>query len=320
MVREAAFDASGPATQRPCPLRSTSAPLPVPPGCAKQHTQPPCARDIARTRVCAKKSIGMGIHALRVIPMPRPRRSAPEGGRSPPTLRTRPPRPSAGGPPTGPRPQRLRSRRQTHVRRRQVPDILHRGAGIPMVRAEPFPPGCAPLSPPPSRRPRSRPRGRQFSLPSAKTLSLRTDRPAHPQGPAASSPRRHGRRRFRRRRPRTSSTPKPQTPARHGPRRRRRSSGGFGPATPAERPGNRSPSPGCRGQTALACRAVPAPVPRGRGAPWSSASVVRAGFDLPAGPCSPRMVAVARACIRSRPALPARKVFAGVCQIFCVSG
>ena len=75
-------------------------------------------------------------------------------------------RPPAASPPPGPRPQRLRSRPQTHVRQRKVPDILHPGAGIPMVRAEPFPPGCAPPSPPSWRRPRSRPRRRQSSLPS----------------------------------------------------------------------------------------------------------------------------------------------------------
>ena len=158
---------------------------------------------------------------------------------------------------------------------------------------------------------RSRPRRRQLSLPFAKTQPLRTDRPAHPQGPAASSPPRHGRRRFRRRRLRTPSAPKPQIPPRTGPRRRRRSSGGFGLATPTERPANRSPSLGCRGPAAPACRPVPAPVPRGRGATCSSASPVSDGFDLPAGPCSPRAVAVVRACIRSRPALPARWVFTG---------
>ena len=49
--------------------------------------------------------------------------------------------------------------------------------------------------------------------------SPRTDRPAHLQEPAASSPRRHGRRRFRRRRPRTPSAPKPR-PAGSGRRAR----------------------------------------------------------------------------------------------------
>ena len=40
MVREAAFDASGPAPQRPCPRGSTSAPPPILPVCAKKHPQP----------------------------------------------------------------------------------------------------------------------------------------------------------------------------------------------------------------------------------------------------------------------------------------
>ena len=66
MVREAAFDASGPAAQRACPC-------------------------FPRTRMCAEKPECMGIHALRVIPVAGPRRSAPEGGRSPRMLRTRPP-------------------------------------------------------------------------------------------------------------------------------------------------------------------------------------------------------------------------------------
>ena len=290
MVREAAFDASGPTTQRPCPRRSTSVPLPFPPVCAHQHAQHACTSALHARACYVKKPECMGIDALRVIPVAGPAGPLPKAAALPECSAPGLPlafRPPAGSPPSGPRPQRLRSRPQTDVRQRNVPEILHPGAGTPMVRAEPFPPGCAPPSPPPSRRPRSRPRRRQSSLPSAKTPSLRTDRPAHPQGPAASSPRRHSRRQFRRRRPRTSSTRKPQIPTRTGPRRRRRSSGGFGPAIPTERLANRSPSPGCRGPAAPACRAVPAPVPRGRGATWSSASGVRDGFDLPAGPRAP---------------------------------
>ena len=63
---------------------------------------------------------------------------------SPRTLRTPPPppfRPPAGSPSPGFRSQRLRSRPQTHVRQRKVPDILQPGTGIPMVRAELFPLG-----------------------------------------------------------------------------------------------------------------------------------------------------------------------------------
>ena len=53
VVREAAFDASGPAPQRPCPRRSTSDPLPLPPVCAQQHAQPSCYKCHARMRMSA---------------------------------------------------------------------------------------------------------------------------------------------------------------------------------------------------------------------------------------------------------------------------
>ena len=186
------------------------------------------------------------------------------------------------------------------------------------------------------------PRRRQSSLPSPKAQSLRTDRPAHPQGPAASSPRRHGRRRFRRRRPRTPSAPKPQIPTRTGPRRRRRSSGGFGPAPSTERPANRSASPGCRGPAAQhglrrpwsatdsTCRPAPGrrrlgePVrmlPRNQSPELATALGGRSRKAPdergprrrlpPAAPCFPPAVAIVRACVRSRPALPAGSVFAG---------
>ena len=104
---------------------------------------------------------------------------------------------------------------------------------------------------------------RLFSLPSAKTQSLRMDRASNPQKPAASSPRQHSRRCFRRLRPRTSSTPKSQIPSRTGSRHRQPSSGGFRQATATERSIKCSASLGCEGPAAPACRAVSAPVPRG---------------------------------------------------------
>ena len=114
--------------------------------------------------------------------------------------------------------------------------------------------------------------------------------------------------------------------SRTGPRRRRRSSGGFGPATPTERPTYRSPSLGCRGPAAQhglrrpwsvtdsTCR--PAPGRRRPGEPVRmlprnqspELAIALGGRSRkahdgrgprrrlpPAGPCSPRAVAVVRA-------------------------
>ena len=120
---------------------------------------------------------------------------------------------------------------------------------------------------------------RRSSLPSAKTRSLRAGRASNPQGPAASSPCQRSRRRFCRRRPWTASTPKSQIPTLTGPRRRQPSSGGFGPATPAERPVSRSVSLGCQGPAAAARRAVPSPVPCGRSATCVFSACRR--FDVP---------------------------------------
>ena len=113
----------------------------------------------------------VGSSVLPVIPMARPRGSTPNCGR--PTLP-----PSRWKAPA----QRLRSRPQTDVRSREVPDALQPGTGIPMVRAEPFPPGCAPPFSPFSRRPKSRPCRWQSSLPYSRTQSLRTDRAFEPRG------------------------------------------------------------------------------------------------------------------------------------------
>lgn len=120
----------------------------------------------------------MGVHDLQLTRMAGPadpllktaalsQRSA-----SGPSLSFRPP---AGGSSPGPRPRRLRTRPQTHVRRREAPDILLPGAGILIV-----PPALFPLSreasfPPPLRRPRSGP-CRRSSLPAAGTQWLRSAR------------------------------------------------------------------------------------------------------------------------------------------------
>ena len=236
---------------------------------------------LARTRMYAKKPECMGIDALRVIPVTGPRRSAPEGGRSPRTFRTRPPRPSAL-PLEVPRPVPAhsasgRGRRPMSGSRRcgtsctlapeprwSARNPSRPGARRPLLRPcdgpGPAPAAAAPYPP--------RSRGRSARV------ALRI-----PQGPAASSPRQRSRRRFCRHRPRTASTPKPQIPARTGSRRRQPSSGGFRPATPAERPVNRSVSLGCQGPAAAARRAGLSPVPCGRSATCIFSACRR--FDVP---------------------------------------
>ena len=240
-----------------------------PPRTASTSLSRPEIRTSRLARACARAQgdlyVYVGINALRVICMARPRRSVPE--------------------------------------RRQAPHIPQPGTGIPKVPAELSPLVRTPPSPPPLRRPRSGLCRRRSSLPSAKTRSLRTGRASNPQGPAASSPRQHRRGRFCRHCPRTGSTPKSQIPTRTGSRRRQPSSGGLRPAAPTERPAGLSASSGCRGPAAPECRAVPAPVPRGRGATWSSASVTdsacrrppsaagsvnRSGCSLPIGAGSSR--------------------------------
>ena len=222
-------------------------------------------------------------------------RSAPEGGRSPRMLRTRPP---LGFPP---------SRWKSPAR--SPPSAL------PVAAADPCPAAEGAGHPVPRRRDPDGPRGtlparlRTAVSPAFATAPVLPPPPpplpalrenaAAPDGPSCAPagtggfiPRRPSRRRFRRRRPRTPSTPKPQIPTRTGPCRRHRSSG-----EPVRMlPRNQSP------ELATALGGCSRKAPDGRGP----------RRRLPtAGSCSPRAVEVVRASFRSRPLLPASKVFAG---------
>ena len=123
-----------------------------------------------RTRMCAEKPECMGIDALRAIPVAGLRRSAPEGGRSPRMLRTRPP---LGFPP---------SRRKSPARSQPT--------APPVAAADPCPAAEGAGHPAPRRRDPDGPRGTlPARLRAARSSALATA-PVPPPPPAVLPPHR----------------------------------------------------------------------------------------------------------------------------------
>ena len=171
----------------PSPLPAFRTPAAVPmAACRPRNLRPPERQPLsllvhwfdsplrARAHVRVQVYWRIRIHALRVIPMAGLRRSAPEGGRSPRTLRTRPVRPSAL-PPEAPRPVPAHSAsgrgRRPMSGQGRCRTSCHRAAGPPWSAQNP--------SRPAARRPLLRPRDGPGPAPAADSPPSRPRKPSH---------------------------------------------------------------------------------------------------------------------------------------------